>query len=198
LMTSAHSAYSTPLGEVEVASRQVSAVNRLLALSKGSKIEPIAYDREHSLEIQLPFLQTALVKPFQLLPIMVRTNDPVILKDTAEALAEVVENEISQSKKVLLIASTDLSHFYSEVEAKRYDDYMLAKMASFTPEGVLEAELSRKGFACGAGAVALVLWTTQFLGANKVTILNYSTSARASGDRSSVVGYGAAAITRQG
>ena len=94
------------------------------------------------------------------------------------------------------MASTDLSHFYSEKEAGILDTEMLKQMTNFSPEGVLKAEQDGSGSACGAGAVALVLWVTRFLGATTVTLLNHSTSARASGDTHRVVGYGAAAITR--
>jgi AmmeMemoRadiSam system protein B len=62
----------------------------------------------------------------------------------------------------------------------------------------LQAEANQEGFACGSGAVALVLWVAKALGANQVTLLDHSTSARASKDTNSVVGYGALAITRQG
>jgi AmmeMemoRadiSam system protein B len=197
LLTSAHDYYSTPLGDIEITKGFLAKSSSDEINSQIPYLHPIANDREHSLEIQLPFLQTALAKPFTLVPIMVRTNDPEILQSTARRLAEEISLYESKSKKVLLVASTDLSHFYSENVANRYDEYMLDKMAAFSPEGVLEAEASHQGFACGAGAVALVLWTAKLLGANKVTILYHSTSAKASGDISSVVGYGAAVITRQ-
>jgi MEMO1 family protein len=197
LLTSAHAYYSTPLGEVEVEKGFLTNSTGNAKPGQQTYLHPIANDREHSLEIQLPFLQSALSKPFRLMPIMVRTNHPGILQSTARWLADAIALYKSESKKVLLVASTDLSHFYSETIANQYDATMLERIAAFSPEGVLEAEVRHEGFACGAGAVALVLWTAKFLGANKVTILNHSTSAKASGDTSSVVGYGAAVITRQ-
>ena len=72
---------------------------------------------------------------------------------------------------------------------------MTKHFTDFDPEGVLKAEAKEEGFACGAGAVALALWTTRLLGAKKVTLLHHTTSAEASGDTSNVVGYAAAAIT---
>jgi AmmeMemoRadiSam system protein B len=95
------------------------------------------------------------------------------------------------------VASTDLSHFYDENTANSFDREMLKQMTDFSPAGVLQAEEKQEGFACGSGAVALILWTAQQLGANRVTLLHHSTSAKASGDRSSVVGYGALAITQE-
>jgi len=73
---------------------------------------------------------------------------------------------------------------------------MLNQMIRFSPEGVLEAERFGEVFACGAGAVALMLWLAKFLDARQVTLLHHSTSAEASGDSSRVVGYGALAVTK--
>jgi AmmeMemoRadiSam system protein B len=153
------------------------------------ELTPIAYDREHSLEIQLPFLQCALAQPFKLLPIMVREYRPQLLKAFAQALARTIKG-----RNTLLVASTDLSHFFSEVEANKLDNFMLEKIMEFSPEAVLKAEEEGTGSACGNGAVAAVLWAAKELGGSKVTILHHSTSAQTTGDRLQVVGYGAAAI----
>lgn len=192
LLSSAHAFYVTPLGKVEVDHDLLSSLNQQLKDDGLTPAQSIANDREHSLEIQLPFLQTALKEPFRLLPLMVRTSEPGYLIKTAAVLAKLI-----RGKKVLLVASTDLSHFYDESTANRLDNVMLRHMTDFSPEGVLQAEANHEGFACGSGAVALVLWTAKALGANQVTLLHHSTSARASKDPSSVVGYGSLAITQQ-
>lgn len=190
-LTTAHEAYETPLGQIPVEFSLVEACSKNIELSTGNTLHHISNDREHSLEIQLPFLQQALSTPFSLLPIMVRTHDPVLLEAAARACAEVL-----RGKNILFVASTDLSHFYNEKEANSLDSAMLKHMIEFSPEGVLKAERCGEGFACGAGAVALMLWITHFLGATKVTLLHHSTSADASGDTSRVVGYAALAVTR--
>ena len=166
--------------------------NQQLTDASLTPAQRIANDREHSLEIQLPFLQTALAGSFHLLPLMVRSAEPAYLQQVGTLLANLI-----RGKKVLLVASTDLSHFYDEPTANALDQVMLQRMCDLSPEGVLQAEADQVGFACGSGAVALVLWTAKSLGANQVTLLHHSTSARASKDTSSVVGYGALAITRQ-
>lgn len=191
LLTSAYEAYATPLGRVKVDGDLLAACSAGLQKTCGETLKPIANDSEHSLEIQLPFLQTVLGSPFTLLPIMVRSHDPLLLEMAAQAIAEVLRGQ-----KALLVASTDLSHFYSEAEAAQLDDHMLTHMATFSPGGVLKAEKSGEGFACGAGAVALMLWTCQCLGARQVTLLHQSTSADATGESQRVVGYGALAVTR--
>jgi len=191
LLTTAHEAYATPLGQVPVDRALVEECSHKIAESTGQVLHAIANDREHSLEIQLPFLQSALAAPFSLLPIMVRTHEARLLESTARAIADSLKG-----KKVLLVASTDLSHFYSENDANVLDSTMIDQMTAFSPDGVLKAERCGEGFACGAGAVALMLWTSRFLGATSVTLLHHSTSADASGDTSRVVGYGTLAVTR--
>lgn len=191
LLTSAHRFYSTPLGNIPVAADLVDALARLLLDRTGVELTSIANDGEHSLEIELPFLQRALTGSFDLLPIMVRTQAPAVLEALGKALAEVLK-----PRKALLVASTDLSHFYPEMVARRLDSGMLEAIGSFDPGAVLEAEASGKGYACGAPAVAAVMWAARELGADKVKVLHHSTSGDETGDRSQVVGYGAAVILK--
>ena len=188
-LTSAHYAYSTPLGNITIARDDVNAVDELLRADLGIGITPITNDREHSLEIELPFLQRALQNDFELIPIMIRSTNAHELQILGKALAKVLDG-----RKALLVASTDLSHFYSQEDAKTLDSEMLRQIETFSPEGVLKAEEMGHGFACGRGAVATTLYAAKELGAKNVKILNYATSGDISGDYSSVVGYGAAAI----
>jgi len=188
LLTTAHAAYQTPLGKVPVAQTELSVLERLLK-DQDIKISQISVDDEHSLEIQLPFLQRAWKTDFSLLPLMVRSQDPNLLNHLSEALFQVIAE-----KDFLLVASSDLSHFYPLETAETYDGEMLRRINAFDPGSVLSAETDGRAFACGVGAVAAMLWTSKLAGADKVQILNYSTSADASGDPSSVVGYGSAAV----
>ena len=188
-LTSAHYAYSTPLGNIPIARDAVDAADKLLRAELDFGITPIASDREHSLEIELPFLQRALKNGFELLPIMIRSTNAQELAVLGKALAKVLHG-----KNVLLVASTDLSHFYSQEDAKTLDSEMLHQIETFSPEGVLKAEEMGRGFACGRGAVAATLYAARELGADNVKILNYATSGDVSGDYSSVVGYGAAVV----
>jgi AmmeMemoRadiSam system protein B len=190
-LTTAHESYATPLGEVPVATDLIEKMIATMGKSIGSNLIAVANDREHSLEIQLPFLQVALASPFRLLPLMVRENNAMSLKTFGETLASVV-----QGQNVLLVASTDLSHFYSEKQAEKLDEHMMKQFAAFSPEGVLQAEAEQSGFACGSGAVAVILWATRALGGRQVTLLHHSTSADTTHDNSNVVGYGAAAISK--
>lgn len=190
LLTTRHSAYQTPLGLVPVAKELFEEFQKLIG-ENGLMVYEADYDREHSLEIQLPFLQTALGKEFRLFPLMIRTHAMDEIEHIAQAAAYVLRD-----KKVLLVASTDLSHFYDEQTAGKLDEEMLARIAAFSPDQVLEAERRGIAFACGAGAVAAVLRTAQLLGGKTVRVLHHSTSGDETGDSSSVVGYGAAVIER--
>jgi AmmeMemoRadiSam system protein B len=191
LLTSAHKAYATPLGAVMIDAQVVTELDAALKETLGYGLLAAAYDREHSLEIELPFLQRALAGEFKLLPVMVRDPSPEVTHPLGLALAKVL-----RGKSALLVASTDLSHFYSEREAERLDSAMLEQIAAFSPEGVYAAEATGKGYACGLGAVMAVLWAARELGADHVEVLHHATSGAVTGDYASVVGYGAAVITR--
>jgi AmmeMemoRadiSam system protein B len=138
-------------------------------------------------------LQRALAKEFKLLPLMLRTRDQRLIEALGETLADRLKDQ-----NALLVASSDLSHFYPRSVAVKLDGEMLAQVASFSPVGVLTADLTGKGFACGAAAIATVLYAARGLGANEVKLLHYSTSADETGDPSSVVGYGAAVVLKTG
>jgi AmmeMemoRadiSam system protein B len=188
MLTTAHDAYQTPLGKIEVDRAILDEIEKELHHSELS-LTPIAHDREHSLEIELPFLQVALKKPFQLIPIMLRTQSP----DQVHTLANAITHAL-KGKSFLLVASSDLSHFYPQKTAEGLDREMLKQVEAFSPEGVFKTEKESKGFACGISAIAAVLWAAKALGANQVKLLHHSTSADQTNELNSVVGYGAAVI----
>jgi len=191
IATTAHQSYRTPLGTIEVDHDLLRQVEEQFLTRQGSKFVCLREDQEHALEIELPFLQVALKKPFKLLPIMLRDQG----RSTARNLADALQATL-QTTRVILVASSDLSHFYPQEVAERLDGEMLRRVESFDPQGVLEAELQGVGFACGRGAIAATLWTAEALGADKVRVVDYATSGDITQDFDSVVGYGAALITR--
>ena len=197
LMTSSHDAYSTPLGDIPVDHKILRELDGHLQEEIGIKLEKISGDEEHSLEIELPFLQRALKKPFSLVPIMIRDQS----EHTSYGLAEAISKTISESnllvdKSIILVASTDLSHFFPQKTAVKLDSELLQRVERFDPVGVIRIEEEGKGYACGRGALAAVMWIAKNLGADKVTVLKHATSGDTSGEHERVVGYGAAVITR--
>lgn len=191
LLVSAHRAYETPLGILPLDAQALSALEAGLRAEAGMGLARIPYDHEHALEIELPFLQRALTGGFTLLPVMIRAQEPAVARALGAALAGAL-----RGRNALLVASTDLSHFYDQVTANALDAEMLRRIEAFDPPGIFEAEHSGKGFACGHAAVASVLWAARELGADTVTVLSHATSGDVTGDFSSVVGYGAAVVTR--
>ncbi len=191
LLTTAHAAYATPLGNLWVDGEAVAQLDALLKEKLGFGLSKVRTDPEHSLEIELPFLQRALGSTFKLLPVMVRDQSALTAQALGQALAKVLAG-----RKALLVASTDLSHFYPQAVADTLDAEMLRRVEAFDPQGVLDAEEEEVGFACGKAALAAVLWAAKDLGADRVQVLHHATSGDVTGDLEQVVGYGAAVVTR--
>lgn len=189
LLTTSHAAYATPLGNVPVDREAVNDLDEALQTSLGFGLTAVPNDPEHSLEIELPFLQRALSGDFKLLPVMVRAQQPAVSQALGKALAGVLHG-----KNAILVASTDLSHFYEQKTALRLDRAMLEQVEAFSPEGIFQAERSGKGFACGHAAMAAVLWAARELGADTVRVLRHATSGDVTGDYAGVVGYAAAVV----
>ena len=191
LITSAHDAYRTPLGDVSVDKEILSELDGVLNSELGYGLSPVSNDPEHSLEIELPFLQRALKSDWKLLPVMVRAQKQNVSHALGKALAKVLRD-----KNFILVASTDLSHFYNQKAALTFDRFMLDQIEAFDPDAAFAAERTEKGFACGLGAFTAVLWASRELGATQVKVLRHATSGDVTGDYSSVVGYGAAVVLK--
>ncbi len=191
ILTSGHDGYQTPLGKIPLANNILKEIDQSLKEKFGVGLTKIREDQEHSLEIELPFLQQAIDGDFSLIPIMLRDQTRAFSKGLGEILAEILEG-----KSFLMVASSDLSHFHPESIANKLDQKVLQAIEDFSPEKLFDLKESGGGEACGLAPIAAVLWASRALGADKVTHLRYSTSAESTGDPSSVVGYGAAAVTR--
>ena len=191
LLTSAHQAYATPLGTVPIDSAVLDALDAALLEELGFGLTRIANDPEHSLEIELPFLQRVLASEWKLLPVMVRAQEPEFSQAFGRALAKTIGG-----RNAILVASTDLSHYYDQNTALTLDRGMLAQVEALNPKGAYDADRSGKGYACGLGALTAVMWAALNLGADTVKILKHATSGDVTGDYNAVVGYGAAAILK--
>ena len=192
LLTTSHQAYRTPLGEVAVDRQMLREVSEELQDNGVEELTEISRDQEHSVEILIPFLQRALESEFRILPIMLRKQSPEVTEILADVLAEQLAG-----KNALLVASTDLSHFYTSQEAEQLDQRIIQEITALNPDGIYQAEKDGKGYACGKGALAAFLWAAQELGANHAEHLKYSHSGDVTGDHSRVVGYEAAVLTRR-
>jgi len=192
LLTSAHTHYATPLGNIPIDQAAVKTLDAHLMQALGFGLTYIKNDPEHSLEIELPFLQRSLKTSFTLLPLMVREQNARVAHQLGTALAKTLAG-----KHALLVASTDLSHYEDQATANALDAVMLRRVEAFDPVGVIQAEEEGVGFACGRGALAAVMWAAKELGANHVQVLHHATSGDVTGDYDRVVGYGAAVMTKK-
>ena len=175
--------FRTPLGIVPI---DLELSKRLMEKQAFIRFLPEAHAKEHSLEIQLPFLQTAL-KPFKLVPIVLEPNWSW---ETCQSLAKAIAEAV-QGRNVLLVASSDLSHFHSYSKAVALDKIVLSHIDRFDPEGLNRDLKQGRCEACGGGPIVSIMLAAKVLGADKGKALKYLNSGDVAGDKSRVVGYGA-------
>ncbi len=182
------SAYSTPLGQIEVDVELARAIAqehpRIIYSGIGHDID------EHALEVQLPFLQHTL-EEFKLVPIVMGDqNDENVL-----ALANALSKHL-KGKKALVVASSDLSHYYSYDKAVLLDQVVVEDLNNFDDEKLAHDIKAGVCEMCGGGAVLATMKTCRALGAEKSRVVLYRNSGDVTGDRSQVVGYLAALFYR--
>ena len=185
-------AFETPLGRVAV---EAGVADRLLA-SPVVGTHPAAHDREHALEMQLPFLQ-AVLPGVPIVPLLLGYQE----RPTIEALADALV-EACAGRTPLLVASTDLSHYFPADRAAALDQVVVDHVDRFDAGGLL-AEYERyplndrgRYVACGGGAAIAVMRAAARLGAGRARVLRRADSGDVSGDKSAVVGYLAAVFER--
>jgi len=183
--------YRTPLGDIKInkeLSAELTGQSDLVNLSQSG--HEVTGRGEHSLEVQLPFLQTML-DDFNLTAVVMGSQDMNSCRALAESIAEVCRGR----KNILLVASSDLSHFHDYKTASGLDNRIVDLVNNYD-YGELYAELqSRKVEACGGGPIVAVMMASEMLGANSAEVVKYANSGDVTGDSSSVVGYLAAVIS---
>jgi AmmeMemoRadiSam system protein B len=157
-------------------------------LQKKVPLDAVRSDPEHSLEIELPFLQRVIGR-FRLIPLALIDQSFEIAEPLGHALAEVLKD-----KKALLVASSDLSHFYPQPIANQLDQQVLDAVNAFDPAAVIRAEEHGQKIACGHGALAAVMIAARELGADTGSVVRYATSGDVTHDYAQVVGYASAAF----
>ena len=179
--------YETPLGIVPVAEE---LAEKIKILSKTVVEIPEAHFQEHSVEIQLPFLQIAL-GDFSFIPLVMGDQNAKTCRELAEAIYKA-----SLGKKILIVGSSDLSHFYNYNVAKKMDAVVLRYLQDGDAVGLLANLENGAAEACGGGPMVVVMLVAHMLNANKAHLLKYANSGDVTGDNSSVVGYAAAVYCR--
>lgn len=175
--------WETPMGRLKVDAESSKALVGMGAAS----VDPDASRLEHSLEVQLPFLQDLYGDSVPFLPISLLFQDP----DTTEAVAKGLA-EIIGGRKAVLVASSDLTHYEPADSAKTKDASLLEKVVKMDVRGFYSTLEELQVTACGFGAIATVMRTASLLGLRRGELLKYATSGDTTGDNLQVVGYAAA------
>ncbi len=184
-------AFETPLGRAAI---DTGLAGELMDATPVVQAMPAAHRREHSLEMQLPFLRR-LLPEVPIVPLLMGYQT----RETIEALASALA-AIGSARRLLLVASTDLSHYFDAATAERLDARVAGGVAAFDASGLMDLfEAAPEGergryVACGGGPMIAVMMAARARGARHGRVLRYSHSGHISGDMSGVVGYLAGAI----
>ena len=174
--------FATPLGEAPIDA----VLARALAYEDPRlREDALAHEREHSIEVEVPFLQH-LAGDVRLVPVVLATDRFPVIEELGRAVARVVA---SQTEPVLVIASSDLNHYESEAVTRAKDERAIARILELDASGLYETVRREQISMCGYAATAAMLVAMRELGATEARLLRHATSADVSGDRERVVGY---------
>jgi len=179
--------WKTPLGKVKVDSE---FAKEIINKHQLFHFDEKAHKDEHSLEVQLPFLQATL-KDFEIVPIVVNDSSGEFCQLLADAIVR-----SKGKKKILIVASTDMSHYHPYGRACLIDGVAIRDLENFNLDSLRRHVSSGKAELCGGAAVFTAVLAAKALGANKIKLLKYANSGDVTGDKSRVVGYGAFAVMR--
>lgn len=178
--------WETPLGRVSI---DDDASKAIVHLTGFVDIDPLAHRREHSIEVQLPFLQHLYGNSFSFLPISLAFQEKSIARDLAKGLAELLKEAGEADVNAILIASSDLTHYEPASQAREKDASLLEHVQSLDLDSFYTTLERRNITACGYGAIGTVMETCRLLGYARGVVNKYATSGDTTGDNSAVVGY---------
>ncbi len=174
--------WNLPTGAVEIDSELAAA---LIANSAQLRPDADAHREEHSLETQIPFLQH-FKRDFKIVPVCMMRASYLDCKELARALVKTVR---SLNRPVLVVASSDMTHYESHLEASAKDSKAIAKILDLDAAGLFETVIKNGISMCGVGPVTTMLLYAQAMGAEEAELVRYMTSGEVSGDMDRVVGY---------
>jgi hypothetical protein len=180
--------WHTPLGTVTV---DADMNRRLMAEYPELEEDAAAHRHEHALEVQIPFLQI-LQPEFTFSAICIRRMDFASLEELGHAMARVIA---SLNEPVLLVASSDMTHYESKEDAARQDKFAIDQVLAVDPAGLYKVVLDRDITMCGFAPAVAVLTACRDAGASSGHLIRYTNSGEASGDYDRVVAYAGIAIT---
>lgn len=182
--------FRTPLGDVRINEKIASS---LINEEFNVRFEPLAFQKEHSLEVQIPFLQRRL-KDFSIVPVLIGSPDERSIRHLISKFTEIMKNK----KEIIIIASSDLSHYHPYDEAVKIDRRFLSAIEKLSIEELQNCLSTAQCEACGAWPVLIAMAVARNLGATEAVVYKYANSGDTYGDRSRVVGYAAIGFYRTG
>ncbi len=174
--------WRTPLGDVQVDS---ALADEILHESRIVDVDELAHRYEHSIEVQLPFLQFLYGDKFKIAPICFQMQDIETATDVGKALVKVLA-----TRNAVVIASSDLTHYEPQKNASAKDHEALEKVINLDVKGFYQVLESKRVTACGFAPIAAAMTYAKGVGVKETRLLSYQTSGDITGDHSSVVGYG--------
>jgi AmmeMemoRadiSam system protein B len=180
--------WRTPLGDVEI---DAQTANQILRESRIIDVDDMAHAGEHSIELQLPFLQRLYGSSFKFVPICFLMQDLESSREVGQAVAKALAG-----KNALVIASTDMTHYEPQKSAERKDKMAIEAAVKMDEEQYYSTVESQRISTCGYGPTVAAITAAKALGADKAQLLCYKTSGDVTGDFSAVVGYASIAFTK--
>ena len=182
IATMSDAKWQTPLGISEVDSE---SSNELLTIADNIEQDYFSHSKDHSLEVQIPFLQEIFPNNLKILPIIMAKQDIDAAMEIGNAISK-----IAKSKKIMIIGSSDFTHYEENEFAHSQDMSLIDPILKMDVNGFNETLHAKKISACGYGAIAATMIACKNLGSKKGELLAYATSGDVVGNKDSVVGYG--------
>jgi AmmeMemoRadiSam system protein B len=175
-------AWQTPLGTAQIDTALAMHLGQACPLLRE---DAVAHSTEHSLEVQLPFLQV-LAGQFEFVPVALGTARYEDFCAVGEAVAHVIA---AQNQPVLILASSDMNHYENDETTRKKDHQAIDQLLKLDPRGLYDTVCREEISMCGLGPAVAMLTAALRLGASKAELVKYATSGDMNGDRTQVVGY---------
>jgi AmmeMemoRadiSam system protein B len=175
--------WSTPFGNIAI---NTELADQLIKNSHYLEADQLAHAYEHSIEVELPLIQEIGKHPFDFVPIILASGDHLVYKDIAQSIATSVKN---YSQKVMLIASSDMTHYEPQKNANQKDEEAIKAILKLDAEELQDKITTLDISMCGYMPAIVVILAAKMLGAKKAELIAYQTSGDVTGDYTSVVGY---------
>lgn len=176
--------WHTPLGEVKVDS---GLAEEILSQCRHIKNDPLAHNYEHSIEVELPFLQY-YKDSFEIVPLVILSDQTDILKKTGEDIAKAIK-KLNITDSLMIVASSDMTHYEPQAQAEKKDKEAIRAILELDEDKLTDKVKRLNISMCGLAPVVVMLSCAKCLGAKTAKLIKYQTSGDVTGDHTSVVGY---------